>query len=93
MGVGGRVASQVAQWVENLPAMQGTQETLVPSLSGGGGGVEDPLEEGMATCSSILDWRIHGQRSLAGYSPRGCKESDATEATEHTRTCSVDWGK
>ena len=30
--------SQVAQWVENLPAMQGTQETLVQSLSGGGVG-------------------------------------------------------
>ena len=30
---------------------------------------EDALEEGMATHSSILAWRIHGQRSLAGYSP------------------------
>ena len=28
---------------------------------------EDPLEEGMATHSSILAWRI--QRSLAGYRP------------------------
>ena len=27
---------------------------------------EDPPEEGMATLSSILAWRIHGQRSLAG---------------------------
>ena len=26
----------------------------------------------------------HGQRSLAGYSPRGCKELDTTEASEHT---------
>ena len=25
----------------------------------------------------------HGQRSLAGYSPWGCKELDMTEATEH----------
>ena len=25
----------------------------------------------------------HGQRSLAGYSPQGCKELDRTEATEH----------
>ena len=32
-------------------------------------GREDPLEEGMATHSSILAWRIHGQRSLVGYSP------------------------
>ena len=38
-------------------------------------GWEDPLEEGMATHSSILAWRIlHGQGSLAGYSPRGHKE-------------------
>ena len=28
----------------------------------------------------------HGQRSLAGYSSWGHKESDMTEATEHTRT-------
>ena len=31
-------------------------------------GLEDPLEEGMATHSSILAWGIHGQRSLGGYS-------------------------
>ena len=40
--------SQVAQWVKNLPAMQETQ-MWVHSL-----GHEDPLEEGMATHSSIL---------------------------------------
>ena len=34
-------------------------------------GQEDPLEEGRATHSSILAWRIHGQRSLVGYSPWG----------------------
>ena len=28
---------------------------------------EDPLEEEMATHSSIVAWRIHGQRSLVGY--------------------------
>ena len=39
-------ASQVAQWVKNLPAMQKTQ---VQSL-----GWEDPLEEEMATHSSVL---------------------------------------
>ena len=42
-------------------------------------GQEDPLEEEMATHSSILAWRIHGQKSVAGYSPWGCKESDMTE--------------
>ena len=44
------VASLVAQTVKNLPAMQKTQ---VQSLRG-----EDPLEEGIATRSSILVWRI-----------------------------------
>ena len=40
----------MAQMVKNLPAMQ---ETWVRSLGG-----EDPLEEGLATPSSILAWRI-----------------------------------
>ena len=41
----------------------------------------------MANCSSILAWEIHGQRSLVGYSPWGCKESDMTECTStHTHT-------
>ena len=43
-------ASLVAQTVKNLPAMR---ETWVQSL-----GLEDPLQEGMATHSSILAWRI-----------------------------------
>ena len=45
---------------------------------------EDALEEVMATPSGILAWRIHGQRSMAGYSPWGCKESDTSEVTYHT---------
>ena len=40
----------------------------------------------MATHSRILAWRIHGQRSLAGYSPWGHKESDMTESDTHTHT-------
>jgi len=32
-------------------------------------GQEDPLEEEMATHSSIITWEIHGQRSLVGCSP------------------------
>ena len=48
----------MAQTIKNLPAMR---ETLVRYL-----GWEDPLEEGMATHSSILAWRTHGQRSLVG---------------------------
>ena len=33
----------------------------------------------MATHSSILAWRIHEQRSLAGYNPWGRKELEITE--------------
>ena len=44
-------------------------------------GQEDSLEEGMASHSSILAWEIPGQRSLVGYSPKGHKELDMTEAT------------
>ena len=32
-----------------------------------------PLEKEIATQSSILAWRIHGQTSLGGYSPWGRK--------------------
>ena len=61
----------VAQMVSSLPAVQ---ETLVYSL-----GWEDPLEKEMTTHCSILAWRIHGQRSLVGYSPWGHKELDRTK--------------
>ena len=61
----------VVQMVKNLPAMQ---ETWVWSL-----GQKETLEKEMATHSSILAGESHGQRSLAGYSPWGCKESDTTE--------------
>ena len=50
------------------------RETRVRSL-----GRRDPLEKEMATHSSTLAWKPHGWRSLVGYSPRGCKESDTTE--------------
>ena len=56
--------------VENLSAVQ---ETQVQSL-----GWEEPLEKEMATHSSILAWEILGQRTLAGYSPWGHKESYTT---------------
>ena len=60
--------------VKNLPAMQ---ETRARSL-----GWEDPLENDMTIHSSILR-ESHGQRSLAGYSPWGHKESDTTERLTH----------
>ena len=56
----------MAQVVKNLPAIQ---ETWVRSLAR-----EDPLEKGMAIHASTLPGKFHGQRSLVGYSPWGCKE-------------------
>ena len=67
--------------VKNLPAYAGDVETWIRFL-----GLEDPLEESMAAHFSVLPWRIHGQRSLSGYSPWGHKESDTTEATYHAFT-------
>ena len=59
-------ASLVVQMVKNLPAIQ---EAQVQSL-----GWEDSLEEGMATHSSILAWRIP-----IDTVPWGLKESEITE--------------
>ena len=74
-------ASLVVQMVKNLPAIW---ETWIWSL-----GQEDPLEKGMATHSSILAGEFHWQRSLAGYSPWGCKESDMTKRLTHTHTVAL----
>ena len=48
--------------------MQETQEMQVQTL-----GQEDPLEEKIATHSTILAWKFHEQMSLAGYGPWGRK--------------------
>ena len=61
----------MAHKVKHLPAMW---ETWVRSL-----GQEDPQEKEMATHSSTLAGKFHGQRSLVGYSSWGHKESDTTE--------------
>ena len=42
-------------------------------------GWEDPLEEEMATHSSVLAWRIPCAEETGGYSPSGHKESDTNE--------------
>ena len=65
----------MAQQVKNWPAIQGMQETWVRSL-----GQEDSLEDGMATHSSILAWRILWREEPGGHGPWGRKESDTTEA-------------
>ena len=60
-------SSLVAQLVKNLPA---TRETLVRFL-----GWEDPLEEGMATHSSILAWRIPMDRGAWWATVHGVAKS------------------
>ena len=53
-------------------------------------GQEDPLEEGIATHSSILAWRIPRTEEPGGLQPIGsCKELGMTEATQqaHMQVC------
>ena len=63
----------MAQIVKNPPVMR---ETGVLSLGG-----EDPLEEDMATHSSLLAWKIPWTEEPSGssYSPWGRKEFDMTK--------------
>ena len=68
----------MVQMVKTLPAKW---VTWVQSL-----GWENPLEKGMATHCKIIHGILHGQRSLVGYSPWGCKELDRTEQLTHTQT-------
>ena len=42
-----------------------------------------PLRRAQKSAPVFLPGEPHGQSSLVGYSPRGHKESDTTEATEH----------
>ena len=63
--------------VKNPPASAETQEMQVPSL-----GREDPLEEEMATHSSILAWRIPWTEEPGGLQSTGSLQStDTTEVT------------
>ena len=64
----------MAQMVKNPPAML---ETWVRIL-----GWEGPLEEGMATHSSILAWRIPLDREA--YSPWGLKEWNTLSDYAHS---------
>ena len=57
--------------VKNLPAMQ---EAWVQSLD-----LEDPLEKGMATHSSVLAWRIPWTEEPGGLQSMGSKELDMSE--------------
>ena len=54
--------------------MKETQETWVQSLD-----QEDPQNRKWQPTPVFLPGKSHGQRSLAGYSPKGRKESDMSE--------------
>ena len=71
VGFQGLLTLLVAQLVKNLPAMW---ETWIRSL-----GWKDPLEEGMATHSSTLAWRIPIDRGAWRATVRGVTELDTTE--------------
>ena len=64
--------------VKNLPAMQ---ETWVSSL-----GWEVPLEEGIATHSSSLAWRIQWREALGGLQSIGSQRVRHDWAHTHTHT-------
>ena len=71
--------------VKNLPAKQ---ETQVQSLCR-----DDPLEEGMATQSSILAWRVQWTEGHGGATVHGVTESDTPEQSAHTHSGPrVAWG-
>ena len=83
--------SYIASWGTGLascdePANAEMQETWVRSL-----GQEDSLEEEMAIHSSILAWEIHEQRSLAGYSPWGCRRVRHDWARTHAQAKTHLW--
>ena len=67
--------SLVVQTVKDLPAMQETQEAWVGSLRW-----KIPWRRKWKPTPVLLPGEFLGQRSLAGYSPRGHKESDKTES-------------
>ena len=58
--------------------MQKTQDTQVQSLV-----QEDPLEKGLATHSSILDWKIPWTGGAWQATVHGVAESDMTECTQY----------
>ena len=86
-GQGGEVrceawASLVAQLVKNLPTVRETLGSIPGLGRSPGGGHGNPLQY------SCLE-NPCGQRSLAGYSPWGGKESDTTERLSRAERCAA----
>ena len=68
--------------VKNSPANAGDTGNAA-SIPGSG---RSPGGRAWQTTSIFLLGESHGQRSLAGYSPQGLKESDTTETAQHAGT-------
>ena len=56
----------MAHWINNLPAVQGIQETRVQFLSR-----EDPLEKEVVTYSSALAWKVPWTEEPGGVHSMG----------------------
>ena len=80
--------SQATLMVKNTPAMQEPQETQVWSL-----GQEDALEEGTATCSSILAWKTPWTEEPGGLQFMGLQLSDWACVHTHTHTFEIQSAK
>ena len=68
----------MAQLVKDPPAMQETQETQVWSLVR-----EDPLKKEMATCPSILAWKIPWTEEPGGLQFMGLQRVGQDCVPEH----------
>ena len=64
--------------VKNLSTIQELQESQIQSL-----GQEDPLEEDIATHSSILAWRIPWTEDPGGLQSTGSQKSRTRLSDEH----------
>ena len=76
-------APLIAQMIKSLPAMQ---ETWVQSLD-----QQDPLEEEMATLSSILAWRIPWTEEPGGLQSMGSQRVGHDGVTNTLFTTSATW--
>ena len=71
----------VAQWSRICLPVEEMQETRVPSLH-----KKDPLEEEMATHSSILAWKIPWIEKPGGHQSRGVSKESYLTVRMHTHT-------
>ena len=76
--------ANLTQQVKNSGATQETQETQDQSL-----GQEDPLEEEMATCSSVLAWIIPWTEEPGGLQSKGSQNTTKRSARHPCIVCTL----